>query len=423
MIITIVKHARTARDANALRRHVFKSEDNDYVDVAEIGNSLASDVQGVLDDALAYRDGAFPRSPAAFHITLNPARMCSRKTFLEAAHLARLELDPEDSRPYAIVVHGKARASGSGYLHGHLILGRYFEGRALKENYSAIRLEKVSRLSERLILHEPAVLGRNHASVVRHLKKSDPETAAWLIEAHGESPEKPQTSYSSRTRSLAKRRGLNLPRARTQLKRLWETAGELPAFERAISRKGFIIEKGEKPGVLVVRHVESNLVLGSVDRLVKVNRRTIMEMFEHARRRADRFDESASRKEDLRADTEDPSRRARAEASAGIAARAAGGVRHGPDQIDHQSFGANSSEPAKPELSHRKSNRATRSYSTYHHRQGLKVLRHLDLTALSKLSSSLSRNTRARPRRGVRHDDYLVRKDIWGIAILPKPRV
>lgn len=114
MFLTVVKHGRTKRDTTKLAAHVFKAEENTFVELAQLGNTLATDLPGMLKDTLIARDGVSPGSPSVFHVTPNPARSCSQGALLRVAHMARLELDPESSRPFAIIIHGKPRASGSG---------------------------------------------------------------------------------------------------------------------------------------------------------------------------------------------------------------------------------------------------------------------------------------------------------------------
>jgi hypothetical protein len=194
--------------------------------------------------------------------------------------MVRAELDPELKRAYGVILHGKPRASGTGRLHGHLILANYADGRALKDRYSAMRVEKCSRLAEHTILGERATLGRCHAAVVRVLRKSAPDTCAWLIESFGENPEKPRSAISSRGRQRAERLGVNLPKARATVQRLWGETQNIGAFDEALTRKGYRIEAGNKTGVWILREKRSGLVVGALDRLIRQKRADIRIMME-----------------------------------------------------------------------------------------------------------------------------------------------
>lgn len=134
-------------------------------------------------------------------------------------------------------------------MHAHLILGNFHEGRALKDHHSAWRLEKVARLAEHKELNEPPTLGRGHGVVVRALEKSAPETAAWLVAAFGENPEKPRAAYSSETRNHGKRLGVNVPKARAKAQQLWARCSDVNAFRKALDSNGLEIAEGKKPGV------------------------------------------------------------------------------------------------------------------------------------------------------------------------------
>ena len=94
MIATIKKGGRTKRDCDNVARHVLKSDDNDYVVVAEIGNTVGQQLTDVFKDALIARDGAVPGARSIFHITINPKKLCTQADFLRVAHMVRLELDP-----------------------------------------------------------------------------------------------------------------------------------------------------------------------------------------------------------------------------------------------------------------------------------------------------------------------------------------
>jgi hypothetical protein len=279
LIITGRKGGRTRRAATNLAAHLYKQE-NDYVELAVIGNSISVDLKGFLADVRIMQRASTARD-SYFHLTLNPDKMCSQAALVRVADLARLELDPGGVRPYALIVHGKARVGGSGFVHGHLILSNCdSHGAALKDRFWIRRLEKTARLAEHIILCEPPRLGRHHVAVIRALRKSAPDTAAWLVAEFGENPEKPRSAISSAARDRAKRLGIHLPKARTAVQKMWAETLQIGEFDKRLTRAGFEIAKGEKPGVWILRDKKSGLVLGAVDRLLRLKRQDVRNMME-----------------------------------------------------------------------------------------------------------------------------------------------
>lgn len=279
MIITCSKHGRTKADCDVLTAHLFKLE-NDFVIVAEIGNSAALDVRGALRDMEILRDGS-PSGAGLHHITLNPSANCSHEALLHAAHRARREFDPASSRPYVIVIHGKARAEpDSSASHAHVVVGHVdHEGRALKDKFSKIRTERLARELE-FDMGERPTLGRHHVAVLRQLRKCRPEAAAWLVKAFGENPEKPISAISSAGRNRAKRMGVNLPEARSEMRKLWQAANDIAAFRPKLAERGFEIAAGQKSGVWIVRDSKTKQIIGALDRLLKLKRLEVEKIME-----------------------------------------------------------------------------------------------------------------------------------------------
>ncbi|MBR0832020.1 hypothetical protein JQ612_02355 [Bradyrhizobium manausense] len=288
MIINSSKHGRTRRDTAKLAAHLYKSE-NDFVLLAEVGNTVAADLAGALRDMELLRDGAIPGAAAFHHFPLSPATDRTHAEILEAAQALRREFDPDGTRPYAVVIHGKERAGGAdGRVHGHLVLGNFdSEGRAIKDRFTKVRTERLAREIEYSWRHEqpgapsePCGLGRHHVSVLRALRKSRREVAAWLANAHGEKPEKPKSAISSASRNRAKRHNFDLPAARAAVQKVWAETLEIGAFRTALASAGYEIAPGTKPGVWVLRDSKNGFVLGAVDRLLKLKRQGVRNMME-----------------------------------------------------------------------------------------------------------------------------------------------
>lgn len=284
MIINCSKHGRTRRDTARLAGHLYKTE-NDFVLLAEVGNTAAVDLAGVLRDMELLRDGAIPGAAAFHHFPLSPATNRTHAEILEAAHKVRMEFDPDGTRPYGVVIHGKPRA-GDNATGEHLVLGNFDDtGRAIQDRFTILRTERLAREIEYSWRQdspgapaEPCGLGRHHVSVLRALRKSRPEVAAWLVNAHGERPEKPKSSISSASRNRAKRLDFNLPAARAAVQKLWAETLEIGAFRAALTSAGYEIASGTRPGVWVLRDTKNGFVLGALDRLLRLKRRAVRNM-------------------------------------------------------------------------------------------------------------------------------------------------
>lgn len=288
MILTCSKHGRTKRDTANLCTHLYKSE-NDFVILAELGNTAAADLKGALRDMEILRDGAVPGAAAFRHFALSPATNRTNAEILEAAHAVRREFDMEGNRIYCVLIHIKKRAGGaSGETHGHLIISNFnSNNKALKDGFTKLRTERLAREIEYSWRDgspdspsEPCGLGRHHTSSLRALQKSNPPIAAWLENAHGEKPAKPLSAISSAGRDRAKRLDFNLPAARAAVQKMWAETLEIGGFRTALSDAGFEIAAGTKTGVWVLREIKSGLVLGAVDRLLKLKRQTVRNMME-----------------------------------------------------------------------------------------------------------------------------------------------
>ncbi len=282
MIITYEKHGRSSQDTTCLLRHLEKPE-NEFVRLLQIGNSLASDMPGVIRDMEILRDGSAARA-ALHHLSVNPARSFSDEELLTAANAVRLELDPRGERPYFIVAHGKPRLGGQdANVHAHLVLGHVDgKGRALKDGRSKIRTEVTARILE---FHqrdvERPILGRHHKLVVKMLRGQGlDDVAAWLVATHGEDPDRPRSAMSSNSRQRANRAGINLSAAKVAITAAWTENHSIELFEAALARLRYSIVGGRKPGVWIIVDAQGN-TLGAMDRLLRLKRGRVRELMEN----------------------------------------------------------------------------------------------------------------------------------------------
>ena len=432
MILTCAKHGRSKRDCDNLADHVLKLE-NDFVTIAEIGNSAALDVRGVIRDMEVLRDGS-PSAAALHHVTINPGSKCSFQALLDAANRARLEFDPDSVRPYAIVVHGKGRAtldSNSCPTHAHCIFGHVdSQGRALKDKFSIIRTERLARELE-FEMGETPTLGRHHVPVVAQLRKSSPEVAVWLVNAFGENPEKPTSVMSSASRNRSKRDGINLPALRLELQKLWQSANEIGAYRTALGNAGYEIAAGDKIGVWVVRNIESKRTVFALDRLLRLKRGEVQKMMMEVKNEAGKFTEDRkqssadgiARKAIVRPGQEDSHGDRASKAAAGITAGDRDRSGSGSHRENRRDFREHLDRTTNPQRRHRGLRSEARlSDRLFYRKAALVRLRTASIIRLAAILALRSANPIHEHVAQELPDTININAvDIWGIPI-PPPR-
>ncbi|WP_271529062.1 hypothetical protein [Bradyrhizobium sp. CCBAU 25338] len=287
MIITISKHGRTRRDGAQLVQHLLKPE-NEAIEVLEIGNCAATDIEGVIRDMELLRDSS--KATAGFHhLSISPRRDCTKDELRACANRTRLELDPEGERAYVIIRHVKKRATpDAAPSHAHLVLANVLAptdsaavGRALKDGRSKIRTEAIARICEYELGEFPPTLGRHHKSVLKILdERGLTHIRRWLVDALGEGPERPRSAMSPQTRQRAKRQGVNLPVAKATVAALWSVTGNAASFQTALQGNGFELVPGNRRNVWVVRDGEGHLI-GAADRLLGIKRHEFRHLMEN----------------------------------------------------------------------------------------------------------------------------------------------
>lgn len=303
MIITIERHGCRRQDFVKLTDHLLKPE-NETIEILGIGNSIASDLAGVLEDMEALKDGSAARF-GLIHATINPGEERTEEQLLAYANRVRLELDPDGERPWIVVAHRKARAVSQAAHHAHLVLGTISVkiGKALNDYRSKIRTELVARLLEYEsqfadATPETPTLGRHHQTVVRFLKdRKLPNVAEWLVERFGEEPELPRSAMSSRSRRRAARLNVDLPKSKAKIAVLWSQTADFSVFREALSSAGYEITPGKKADVWVVVDKNGNTI-GALDRLLRLKRRETQQMVEKSNERREAEIESGTRTAD-----------------------------------------------------------------------------------------------------------------------------
>lgn len=265
MIAGVIRHGRTQRESRALTDHLLKAENEPRVRI--LGGTLAVDLPGAIRDMERLRNSTSAEA-AALHIHLSPSRSMSDEELLRAAEIVRHHLGAVD-HPAALVVHDKERNEGEGHSHAHLVLGRVGpSGQVLESGFEKIKLETAARIIE-FELGEPATLGRHHRSAVKWLQANGRrDVAAWLDSAHGQDPDRPQSSVSPDSRQALARQGIDLSVVRTEIRDAWRAGGA-----EAVRGAGFDIEPGRKSGIYVVSR--DGVEIGSLDRLTKEKRAAV----------------------------------------------------------------------------------------------------------------------------------------------------
>jgi len=305
MIISYSKHGRTPSDSANLITHLWKPE-NAIIKILAIGNSVASDLPGVVKDMEILRDGSGAKA-AFHHLSISPSINYTDEKLLSAAHALRAELDPPGVRPWIVILHRKTRVnSQEGDLHGHLLLGHVDgQGRALKDGRCKIRTEIVARTLE-FNEGELPVPSRHHKTVCKMLRERNLGAVAdWIVAAHGVDPQPPKSSYGSRSRQAAERVGLKLPASKGAIVTAWNSTQEIGAFQNALDKLGYRIQPGKKNNVWIVVDAAGRSI-GALDRLLKLKRHFVQNMMEQTdeSRRTRTFrssaDDGRSGKENLR---------------------------------------------------------------------------------------------------------------------------
>lgn len=422
MIITTTKHGRQERDKIRLSAHLAKTENEEAI-LAVVGNCIAATISESIQIMEIYRDASKSGAKAALHhVTINPAKDIPREKLVEAAQRVRLELDRENCRPFAIVIHRKERAepNGGSREHAHLVLGAVDAvGKSLDDSWTKVRTERVARELEYDFGENP-LLGRHHKSVLNALCRSRPEVYVWLLDAFGPNPEKPQSAISPAARNLARSQNLNLPKAKAKVRAIWESSHSFGEFQAGLQQSGLRIVAGDKPGVWVILDQKHRLV-GAANRILKIRRAQFKAMMETS-------NESAAVQSSTLADVSrpgatpvgsdklpDPENRS-VKSSDQFEFRVGGRGRRSPaDHRPPQPAGAEWGSPRTLVVGNKGGTRLRNN-------RALARLRQLDFQLLKALTSMAQNNPRLDDEWARAQDDLLVHKDLWGIVILPKPR-
>ncbi|WP_267311720.1 hypothetical protein, partial [Asaia spathodeae] len=227
------------------------------------------------------------------HIAFNPAEPISDEAL--ASFAARLcdELQADRER-MTLVVHQK-----NGSTHGHLLLPEWQDDHVLSSRFSWQRLEKCARLEEIRLGHQ-LVPGRHDRAIARALRQEGKTAEAERVEAVLQEPAVdsanltapassdtplsqasfkrlpqplPRAAYTSQSRRIAERQGLDLAEAKKTIASFWARSdNQLHRFRALLKTNGWVMRAGDRQDTRKGAHIietADSVLIGSFTRLTK----------------------------------------------------------------------------------------------------------------------------------------------------------
>lgn len=269
MILNHARHGRTRRDAVHLARHLMKADTGGPPVLHAIVGLAALDLDGALH---AMRRLA-PRGAAAFHhVAISPAMEWNADALGAAAADVVRELGGDPlTHPHAVVLHRKARPSGRGPLHAHVVVSHWAgSGPGLDDAWSRMKLE---RLARELEWHhgEGLTRGRHDRALAKALRaKGRAEIADALEKAERGTP-LPRSVVTAPSRQALARQGVDDVGARLVVGQAWARCDTPASLRATLAQADLQLLRGEKPGVWVVG-TSAGIVVGALDRIVRQRR-------------------------------------------------------------------------------------------------------------------------------------------------------
>lgn len=280
---------RTTSGHQAVSRHVLKGARNEAIRVLSGSDwCLADWMKEARREGIRY---------GLRHIAFNPAEPMSDEAL--ASFAARLcdELQADRER-MTLVVHQK-----NGSTHGHLLLPEWQDDHVLSSRFSWQRLEKCARLEELRLGHQ-LVPGRHDRAIVKALRQEGKTTEAGRVEtvlqgpavdsanlpapapAYPDTPLSPAASasklgpqplpraaYTSQSRRIAERQGLDLAEAKKAIASLWaQSDNQLYRFRALLKTRGWVMRAGDRQDTRKDAHIietADGVLIGSFTRLTK----------------------------------------------------------------------------------------------------------------------------------------------------------
>lgn len=202
------------------------------------------------------------------HFSINPGQKWTNKQMSETIDKIREEYGAKD-RPYIAVGHSKKLADGTDNKHIHLIIPERWLGKTLDNKFAYQRNEKISRMCEFDFGHE-ITTGKHNRAVGHSLEDNEKykELSKIMLEVHANKP-RPVASYSSNDLQISKRKGIDLPKLKLEIKDIYSRSDNYKSFKSGLEDNGYQIKKGEKAYII---ETKDGTFLGSANRLLKMKK-------------------------------------------------------------------------------------------------------------------------------------------------------
>ncbi|WP_332363961.1 MULTISPECIES: hypothetical protein [Asaia] len=301
---------RTRSGHQAVSRHVLQGARNEAIRVL-CGSDwcLADWMKEARREGIRY---------GLRHIAFNPAQPMNDEAL--ASFAARLcdELQADRER-MTLVVHQK-----DGCTHGHVLLPEWQDDHVLSSRFSWQRLEKCARLEEIRLGHQ-LVPGRHDRAIVKALRQEGKTAEAERVEAVLQGPAAdaanlptqasaspdtprfpaastskrgpqppPRAAYTSQSRRMAERQGLDLVEAKKAIASLWaQSDNQLHRFRALLKTRGWVMRAGDRQDTRKDAHIietADGVLIGSFMRLTKTRMKDFRQMLAEEAARPKRGD-------------------------------------------------------------------------------------------------------------------------------------
>jgi len=285
---------RTTSGHQAVSRHVLRGARNEAIRVLSGSDwCLADWIKEARREGIRY---------GLRHIAFNPAEPMSDEALASFASSLCDELQADRER-MTLVVHQK-----DGCTHGHLLLPEWQDDHVLSSRFSWQRLEKCARLEEIRLGHQ-LVPGRHDRAIVKALRQEGKTAEAERVEAVLQEPAVdsanltapassdtplskasfkrlpqplPRAAYTSQSRRMAERQGLDLAEAKKAIASLWARSdNQLHRFCALLKTRGWVMRAGDRQDTRKDAHIietADGVLIGSFTRLTKTRMKDFRQM-------------------------------------------------------------------------------------------------------------------------------------------------
>lgn len=272
MIGGVTRFGGSARDARALVAHLGKPQDGGSVYVAG-PTTAAPDMAGLVAEARFLAAARGVQDRPFLHIHLAPSSTLDEAALVRAAEIVLREIGVTD-QCWGLEIHGKARRSGAGELHAHIVVGRAgASGSLLRSGFEKIRIETAVRVAE-YELGDTHVRGRHYTTSLRYLEKTGRQDVAQSMRAALDDRKAPRSSLTPERRQSLERRGFDAVEIRAAVRSAWERSDGISSLESSLREHGLALKRGDKTGVFVVV-ADDGTEIGALDRLAGARRREV----------------------------------------------------------------------------------------------------------------------------------------------------